>query len=51
MPFQSEKQRRYLWAKEPEIASRWTREYGSKPRKKKRGIMNALNEGRRKMKY
>ena len=23
MPFQSEKQRRYLWANEPEIAKRW----------------------------
>lgn len=36
MPFASEKQRRYLWAKEPEIAKRWTAEYGSKPRKKKK---------------
>lgn len=23
MPFQSEKQRRYLWAKEPKIAEAW----------------------------
>ena len=23
MPFQSEKQRKYLWANEPEIAKRW----------------------------
>jgi len=30
MPFQSEKQRRYMWAKHPEIARRWTKEYGSK---------------------
>lgn len=29
MPFKSEKQRRYLWAKHPEIARRWTRKYGS----------------------
>ena len=37
MPFRSEKQRRYLWAKHPEIAKRWTKEYGSKiaPKKKK----------------
>jgi hypothetical protein len=31
MPFQSEKQRRFLWAKHPEIARRWTSEHGSKP--------------------
>jgi len=27
MPFKSEKQRRLLWAKHPEIASRWAKEY------------------------
>lgn len=32
MPFRSERQRRYLWAKHPEIAERWTKEYGSEPR-------------------
>lgn len=31
MPFKNEKQRRYLWAKHPEIAERWTKKYGSKP--------------------
>ena len=35
MPFQSEKQRRYLWANEPEIARDWTDTYGS-------GIAKAL---------
>jgi len=30
MPFQSEKQRRYLWANEPEIAREWTDRYGAK---------------------
>jgi hypothetical protein len=34
MPFKSEKQRKYLWAKEPEIAKKWTKEYGSSPKKK-----------------
>ena len=34
MPFTSEKQRKYLHAKHPEIAERWEREYGSKPRPK-----------------
>jgi hypothetical protein len=32
MPFKSEAQRKFLWAKHPEIAERWTREY---PNKKK----------------
>jgi hypothetical protein len=35
MPFKSEKQRRYLWANEPEIAKNWTEEYGSSPRQSK----------------
>ena len=35
MPFQSEKQRKYLWANEPEIAREWTDKYGS-------GIAKAL---------
>ena len=29
MPFKSEKQRRYLWANEPEIARDWTNRYGA----------------------
>jgi len=37
MPFKSEKQRRYLWAKEPAIAKKWTAEHGSKPVGKKGG--------------
>ena len=35
MPFQSEKQRRYLWANQPEIARDWTDTDGS-------GIAKAL---------
>ena len=30
MPFRSEKQRRFLWMKHPDIARRWTKEHGSK---------------------
>ena len=30
MPFQSDKQRRYLWANEPEIARDWTDRYGAR---------------------
>ena len=33
MPFKSEKQRKYLFAKEPAIAKKWTKKYGSKIRK------------------
>jgi len=36
MPFKSEEQRKYLWAKEPKIARKWTDEYGSKIVKKKK---------------
>jgi hypothetical protein len=34
MPFRSARQRRKLWATRPDIARRWTRRYGSKPRPK-----------------
>lgn len=27
MPFKSESQRRYLWAKHPKIAKKWAKEY------------------------
>ena len=33
MPYRSEKQRRYMHAKHPEIAARWDREYGGKVEK------------------
>ena len=39
MPFKSEKQRRYLWANEPEIAKDWTDTYGSKIHAAEGGIM------------
>ena len=38
MPFKSEKQRRYLWANEPEIARDWTDTYGSRIHKYDGGI-------------
>lgn len=34
-PYRSEKQRKYLHAKHPEIAARWDREYGGKVQPKK----------------
>ena len=42
MPFKSEAQRRFLFAKHPEIAKRWTQEYGSKPVSKERPSLKAL---------
>ena len=42
MPFQSEKQRRYLWANEPEIAREWTDKYGSRVRKDNGGILQNI---------
>ena len=44
MPFRSEHQRRFMWARHPEIAKRWTKRYGSKPRP---AIHGALRKGRR----
>jgi len=38
MPFKSEKQRRYLWANEPEIARDWADTYGSRIEKDDGGI-------------
>lgn len=45
MPFQSERQRRYMWAKHPSIARRWAKEESllsrarrlKRKRKKKKG--------------
>ena len=42
MPFKSNKQRRYLWANEPEIARDWTNKYGSRVRKYEGGIMDNI---------
>ena len=42
MPFQSEKQRRYLWANEPEIARDWADTYGSRIEKNDGGITNTV---------
>ena len=38
MPFRSEKQREFMWAKHPDIARRWTEKYGPyvRPTKKKK---------------
>lgn len=38
MPFRSVKQRKFMWAKHPEIAERWTKKYGSKIKKKSKPL-------------
>ena len=45
MPFKSEKQRRYLWANEPEIAKDWTDTYGSRIQKSIGGGLGVLESG------
>ena len=45
MPFQSEAQRRYLWANEPEIAKDWTDTYGSKIQAADGGITGLYGGG------
>jgi len=37
MPFQSEKQRRWMWKNKPDMAKKWTDEHGSTPIKAKKG--------------
>ena len=44
MPFKSEKQRRYMYANEPEIAKKWTQKYGSKIKKYRGGGMDASQD-------
>lgn len=48
MPFKSEKQRRFMWAKHPEIAQRWADEAkaGKKPKKKHRRSVEALKDAK-----
>lgn len=36
MPFKSVKQRKYLFAKHPDIAKKWVKKYGSGIKKKKK---------------
>jgi hypothetical protein len=50
MPFRSEAQRKFLWAKHPDIAQRWADEYGSKPKKKKKAKGHDWKAERRRLK-
>lgn len=48
MPFKSEKQRRYMWAKHPEIAARWAKKYGSKAQTSLRSKVKAAQKRKKK---
>lgn len=47
MPFKSEKQRKFMWAKHPDIARRWEDEYGAEALVKKK---HAKDEGKKRVK-
>ena len=36
MPFKSKKQKKFMFAKHPDIAKRWAKKYGSKVKAKKK---------------
>jgi len=42
MPFKSEKQRKFLWANEPEVAKAWTQRYGSRIKREKGGGVSIM---------
>lgn len=44
MPFKSEAQRRYLWAKHPDIARKWVKKYGSKVQPDSRTLRKAAKK-------
>ena len=46
MPFRSEDQRKFMWAKHPDIAKKWTKKYGSKivHKKSKSRKVKTINE-------
>lgn len=45
MPFQSEQQRRFMWAKHPEIAQKWAHgQHSSKGKNHKMAAQRKLNQ-------
>lgn len=46
MPFRSEAQRRYLYAREPEVAKAWTEKYGSKIVASKHPVAKGIKKNR-----
>jgi hypothetical protein len=47
VPYKSEKQRKFMHARHPEIAKRWDAEYGSKVQPKKRVAKKATPKRRK----
>lgn len=56
MPFKSEAQRKYLYAKEPKVAAKFAKEtprnakLPARARKKKSSLLNAYEEGGKRLK-
>ena len=46
MPFKSVKQRKYLFANEPDVAKKFVKKYGSKIKKKRSTSSNRKNTNR-----
>ena len=42
MPFKSESQRKYMWAKHPKIAKRWANKYGTSKNLPKHKVDNGF---------
>jgi hypothetical protein len=49
MPFRSERQRRFMWAKHPDIAEEWAEEekQSARPKKKHKSLSDKMTLGRR----
>lgn len=45
MPFKSEAQRKFMYAKHPAIAKRWAEKYGTEIAKKKKGARGGKAKG------
>lgn len=43
MPFESKKQLRFMYANHPDIARRWTKKYGPKPKPKNKKLRRKKN--------
>ena len=50
MPFKSEKQKKYLYANKPKLASKWSKKYGSTVKKKGACCSKCAGRGRNKSK-
>lgn len=45
MPFRSSRQRKFMWLNHPDIARKWTEEFGSKVVKKVKKVIKKIKKG------